>query len=176
MNVNIELSKEKINEYNTIKGANTKLWGPKLWDSLFVMILSSYPPIVTNSNKHKKIKKAFINTLSGLRYTLPCSFCRESYEKFYKQLPINNFSDSRINMLYWLYLMKDLVNKKLIKQELEYLTHLYKLYKNKKMSKYEYLLAIKNCFYTKPSPKFSDVLNKYQEYRGICSKKIKKCI
>lgn len=168
-------SKSKL--FNSQSGLSTKKWGPKLWDSLFSMIIGSYPPTLNVNNKdHIKIKKAFINTMYYLRYTLPCSFCRASYKEFYKQLPIENFTGSRIDMMYWLYSMKDLVNIKLIKQEKEYLKNLNKEYKEKQITKEEYHKNLKICFKTVKSPSFLTVLNNYESLRAPCSKKIKKCI
>lgn len=162
--------------FSSKNGMATKEWGGKLWDSLFTMILGSYPSKLNDTKEHSLIKDAFIHTLSGLQYTIPCSYCRESYKIFYKETPIEMFTDSRINMMYWLYLIKDQVNKKLIFQELEHLTSLYKKFKKGKMTKKQYEDNVKNCFVTTPSPPFIDVLEKYESSRAVCSKKLKKCI
>ena len=152
-------------------------FNPKFWDTLFIMIIGAYPPTINyNKQEHLNIEKGFISTMSNLRYTLPCSFCRESYKKFYNQLPIKQFSQGRITMMYWLYLMKDLVNKKLITQELDYLTDLHKNYRTNKINIIKYTSKSKGCFTTSPSPKFMEVLEKYSALRAICNKKLKKCI
>lgn len=175
--IDIPLSKSQQIKFNSPKGMKTKIFGPALWDSLFIMTLGSYPAkLIPENSGHKKIKKAFVNTFYNLKYTLPCSFCRISYEFFYKKLPIEHFTDSRLKMMYWLYLMKDKVNKKLINQELDYLNDLYKKYKSNKLSKLEYFNASKICFRTIPSPPFIDVLKKYEINRAICNKKLKKCV
>lgn len=171
------VNKESINKINSITGMSTKHWGPKLWDSLFTMIAGAYPVQIKLENKeHLKTKKAFITTLSNLKYTLPCSFCRKSFIIFYKELPIEKFSDSRINMLYWLYLVKDKVNKKLICQELDYLTDIHKQFRTKKISSSDYIKKHRNCFKTIPSPPFEEVLKNYENIRAKCSKKFNKCI
>ena len=171
------LTKTQKKNFNGKNGFNTKVWGPKLWDSLFTMILGAYPPeFDTKKPEHKKIKEAFINTIYNLKYTLPCSFCRMSFKNFYKELPIEKFTGSRIEMMYWLYLMKDKVNKKLIKQELEYLTELHKKYRTEKISKIDYLNTVDKCFMTVPTPPFIEVLMYYENNRAICNKKLKKCV
>ena len=136
-------------------GMKTKVWGPKLWDSLFMMILGSYPVKINKDNKeHKKTVKVFKTTLLGLGYSLPCSFCRNSFREFSKMVKIDKYLSGRIELARWLYLIKDLVNKKLIEQE-----------KN-----------VKNCKKTIPSPAFLDVLNKYEKCRARCSKKLLRCV
>ena len=171
------LSKTLSNKLNSIHAVSTKKFGPPLWKSLFFMILGSYPIKINLQNKeHIKIKKGFINTFYYLRYTLPCKFCRESYKQFYKELPIEPYTNSKKNMLYWLYLFKDKVNKKLIKQELEFYNDLHSKYKDNKISKEKYSDVLKKCFKTKSTPPFEDVIKELIENRGICSKKMKKCI
>ena len=141
------------------------------------MILGSYPSNLNLNNKeHIKIKCAFIKSLCNLQYTLPCSYCRESYKQFYKELPIESYTNSKIDMLYWLYLLKDKVNKKLIKQELDFYTELHHKYIYKKITKEEYIKSAKVCFKTIPSPPFEKVLKDLVDYKGNCSKKMKKCI
>ncbi len=146
---------------NEIYAFKTIDFGPKYWYVLFTMILGSYPNKIESSNKqHKVIKKYFKYTFKGLMYTLPCSICRNSYKKFYKVNNINNYLDSKIKLAKWLYLLKDMVNKKLINQEKE-------LLKQGKIS---------NCK-TSPSPPFNEVIKMYYLQRaGVCSKEYKKCM
>jgi hypothetical protein len=76
--------------------------------------MGSYPVKLDKKNpEHLKIKKAFINTLYGLRYTMPCSICRNSYKDFWKVNNIEKYTGSRKRLMYWLYLMKNMVNLKL---------------------------------------------------------------
>ena len=48
-----------------------------------------------------KIK--YKNFFKSLENILPCKYCRESYEIYYKYIPIDEFLDSRIGVCYWLY-------------------------------------------------------------------------
>lgn len=172
-----ELSENQLKKFSSSKGMATKIWGPKLWDSLFIMILGAYPVSIDVSKKeHINIKKAFKTSLYNLRYTLPCSFCRNSFKDFLIELPIEPYTFSRISMMRWLYLIKDKVNKKLIKQEIEYKNDIYQKYKNKKIFKHEYDRLNNICFQTIPSPSFLSVLKKYEKFRANCNKKLKKCI
>ena len=49
----------------------------------------------------------------SLGCTLPCKFCAKSYRKFMKELDIDNFLDGKRNLMYWVYLMHNKVNKTL---------------------------------------------------------------
>lgn len=113
--LNVPTKTEK--KINDIYAITTKNYGP-YWFTLFTMILGQYPVTVDwNNPEHKEITQHFYYLLSGLRYTLPCKFCRASFAKFFKELPIDKFTNSRIDLALWLYLMKDKVNNKLIGQE-----------------------------------------------------------
>lgn len=145
-----------IKKFNEIKAFKTKDFGEKYWYVLFTMVLGGTFPLKVdlNNKKHKEIIKYYKYTIKGLIYTLPCSICRESYNKFYYKNNINNFLTSKIKLAYWLYLLKDMVNKKLIKQELE-----------------------SGKVQTKTSPSFKEVLQKYYNIKASgCSNKYKKCM
>lgn len=151
-----------LNKINNIKAFKTKEFGPCYWYVLFTMILGgSFPNKVNlNDNEHKKIVKYYKNTFIGLMYTLPCSLCRESYKQFLKINDINKFLTSKYKLAYWLYLMRDLVNKKLISQEQELISQ-----------------GITPVFITSPSPSFNTVINQYYKKKANkCSLKYKKCM
>jgi hypothetical protein len=50
---------------------------------------------------------------------LPCKFCRESYKKFTKELPIDDYLNSKKDLIFWIYSIKNKVNKKLADQRCE---------------------------------------------------------
>lgn len=145
------MNKSTSNIVNSISAFKTKEFGKHYWYTLFTMILGgSFPQKVDlKNNEHKKIIKYYKYTLEGLMYTLPCSICRKSYINFYKKYDINKFLVSKIKLAYWLYLIKDLVNKKLIEQETE-------LIKQGKLKEY----------ITKPSPPFKNVIYHYYKSRA----------
>lgn len=170
--------------YSSNDGMNTKVWGPHLWNFLFISIAGRYPiKIDKNNQEHKMIKNYFKSLFTSLQYIMPCIYCRESYKKFFKELPIKEYLDGRIQMMYYAYLLKDKVNNKLQKQErLNYKKtkkELKELYRQKGITKDEYYKKLQHCkkttFYVKPTPPFKDVLDKYEQYRAKCSKKTKSC-
>jgi len=170
--------------YYSTSGMSTKHFGPQAWGFLFTSILGHYPVKIVKKNKeHKKIVLAYYYMLTNLHITLPCIFCRKSFKQFLKQLPIKPFLNGRIELFYWLYLMKDKVNKKLIKQEKKLYqsekTKLKKLYFAQKISKKMYLEQKdnlkNNIFKTIPTPPFEDVLKQYEKIRATCIKKLKSC-
>jgi Erv1 / Alr family len=161
-------------------GIKTNFWGPHAWAFLFSSIAGSYPVRVDSRNKdHAKIVKGFQQMFSSLQYTLPCIFCRQSYSKFIKELPISKYSGSRTDMMKWLYLLHDKVNKKLIAQEKQCYETEKAALKAKNLTKLQLqskLRALKSeVLITKPSPPFSKVLAMYEKHRAGCSKKARKC-
>lgn len=172
-------------KFHSKSGMKTKMWGPHAWNFLFVSILGTYPVKINSNNKeHLKIKRHFKSLMLSLPVILPCVFCRRSFKSFLKELPIEPYLRSRIDLFYWLYLMKDKVNKKLIEQERQaYILkkkELKKKYENnqitKKQLKKEILEYRQNSFCTIPSPPFEKVLRKYEKYRAkSCSQKAQTC-
>jgi len=169
--------------YHSYSGLSTKHWGPSGWHFLFSCIIGAYPVTLNKSKEHKLIKKHFEQMFSNLAYTMPCIFCRESYKIFYNELPIQPFLKGRIELMFWLYLIRDKVNQKLIKQEKicykDEKKKLKKQYKNGIIDKSQYYDSIntfkENLFITQPSPSFKEVLDKYENIRANCYNKAKKC-
>lgn len=163
---------DKINpkKYSSNFGMSTKFWGPGAWRFLFSCIMGGYPYILDKrKQEHKRIQKEFLALFRSLRYTLGCHFCRESYTRFLKELPIIDFMGSRVELMYWLYLVRDRVNNKLIHQEKEEYKKRVSGLKNPSKEK---LKNLKNeILITKKSPSFLEVLNFYESFRGKCNKK-----
>lgn len=170
-------------QFHSTSGFSTRAWGPAGWFFLFSCILGAYPVRITKSKNHIMIRKHFKALIQSLQYTMPCVFCRNSFKKFYKQIPISPYLIGRIELAYWLYKIRDLVNKKLQHQELEcYNTEkqeLKKKYNSKKISKKEYYRLLqskkKEIFITQPSPLFIDVLYDYEQFRAVCSPLAQTC-
>lgn len=172
------------NKYNSLSGMKTREWGPSSWKHLFISIMGAYPVIIDKNNEeHKRIRKSFYYQFYILQDTLPCIFCRNSYKQFFKELPIKQYLNSRLDLMYWLYLMKDKVNTKLIGQEKECFENekqkLLDKLNTKKITKKEYKKKLtkvqKETFITKPSPPFSEILDYYESFRAKCSQKAKTC-
>lgn len=174
---NIDYSK-----YNSGSGISTKYWGSRLWDSLFVSILGRYP-VRINTLDDLEIKQAFKSTLTNLSIMMPCIFCRNSFKGFLEELPIEPYLIGRIELMYWLYQMKDKVNLKLICQENicynEEKGKLKAMFYTKEITEDEYYKRTKSfkgdTFVTIPTPSFQEVLDKYEAQRAVCDKKAKKC-
>ena len=116
-------------------------WGPAYWFSLHI---TAHGAPEHPTPQQKKYYKDFYY---GLQHTLPCKYCRASYSKFIKQLPIDPYLVSRRRLAYWVYLMHNKVNAKLRRQGYE----------------------------IDPNPKFSDVCTYYEQYRAKCSTKVMSC-
>jgi hypothetical protein len=172
----LHINQHTLSQFNDIHAIATKNYGP-YWFTFFSMITGQYPVTVDPHNpEHTLVVESFVNLLTGLQYTLPCQFCRASFKQFLIELPINRFTNSRLNMMLWLYLIKDKVNTKLIAQEKEYQDSLLQQLAKSQITRQEYLKSTQSCFKTSPTSPFEDVLQYYNKLSATCSKEIKKCI
>lgn len=87
----------------------TVQWGKAMWIPLHAITFNY--PISPTYNDRLKYKNYFYLTGD----ILPCKYCRESYNIYKKYIPIDNFLDSREGVVYWLYVIHNLVNQKLYK-------------------------------------------------------------
>jgi hypothetical protein len=134
---------------------NVTFWGNPCWKFLF-SLTTNYPDEI-KSKEDYKLKECYYNFFLLLQYLLPCKYCRESYSIFIKRIPINDYLDSKIHLTYWLYLIKNEVNKKLLKQEIEK-----QLKKNKgNLINKE---KIQQIYKKYKSPPFIDVVNYYDQF------------
>jgi hypothetical protein len=87
----------------------TVQWGKAMWISLHA-ITFNYPinPTIEDKTKYKNYF-----TITG--NILPCKYCRESFSIYSKYIPIDSFLDSREGVVYWLYVIHNLVNQKIYK-------------------------------------------------------------
>lgn len=88
----------------------TDKWGPHAWNYLHTVTFA-YP-----ENPSPSDKQDYYDLFKNLKYTLPCKFCRESYSIFFKHLKIDSYLDSRYGVVFWLYVVHNLVNLKLGKE------------------------------------------------------------
>ena len=89
---------------------NTTFWGPSGWE--FLHTLSFIYPDKPSYNDKVKMQH-FMNSIN---YILPCKYCRISFTKYTKSLPIDDYLESKDKMVEWLYKIHNKVNKKLRKQ------------------------------------------------------------
>lgn len=179
-----KVPKGNYKPFLSTSGLATSQWGPHAWAFLFACIHGAYPPKLDISNpEHVQIKKHFKQLFIGLQYTMPCVYCRNSYKQFIKDISIDQFLGGRIELMYWLYLVRDKVNKKLIYQEKDAFNsakkELKKQYHESKISEKEYYSSIESTrmklLKTKESPSFLSVLQRFESMRGKCSKEKKTC-
>lgn len=84
-------------------------WGSHAWEFLHTVTFD-YPEEPSPIDKQH-----FYNLFSNLQYTLPCVHCRNSYKVFFKHINIDDYLDSRYGLVFWLYIIHNLVNIKLDK-------------------------------------------------------------
>ena len=84
---------------------NVNKWGPSGWNFLHT-ITFNYP-----LNPTKDDKEIYSNYFKLVGSILPCKYCRESYQIYYKYFPIDPFLDSREGVCYWLYKLHGLNQK-----------------------------------------------------------------
>jgi hypothetical protein len=171
--------------YHGDSGLSTKDWGPPAWSFLFACIIGRYPVKIDLKNKeHRHIQRTFRKMLTSLNIVLPCVFCRDSFKQFCKELPIRDYLVGRIELMYWLYSMKDKVNKKLEKQEQKCYNNEKKRLKMKyyksQISREDYYKHLQKfrdtTFKTVPTPPFKEVLDQYEALRAVCSAKSLSCV
>lgn len=164
-----------LNKFSSPLGLSTREWGPHMWESLFSSIMGAFPYKIEENNKaHIQIRNEFKHLFSSLRYTLPCCVCQVSYRIYWLELPIDEYLSGRIKLCEWLYKIKDMVNKKLIAQEVERFKaekkRITNIYKKKDITKVNYDKLINKLkdkiLYTQKSPSFQSVLNYYESKRA----------
>ena len=98
---------------NIDNGMMTKVWGPASW--LFLHCITfGYPYAINPDNEaHNTKKQDYYNFFYYLGKVLPCRYCRESYDEFFKLLDLYNSLKTRKDLTKWLYDMHNKVNHKL---------------------------------------------------------------
>lgn len=86
---------------------DTRFWGPDGW-KLLHSIAIGYP-----ENPTKVEKDVYSSFFNGLKYVLPCIYCRRSYTQYINELPVEPFLKNRRELSKWLYEIHNKVNAKL---------------------------------------------------------------
>ena len=94
---------------------NVNKWGNPGWKFLHT-ITFNYPNNPTDYDKER-----YTNFFTNVGQMLPCKYCRDSYNIYIKYLKIDDFLDSREGVTYWLYRLHNLVNKKIYKDNINFL-------------------------------------------------------
>lgn len=82
-------------------------WGPSGWTFLHT-ITFNYP-----ENPDDLDKEHYYNFFSSLSFTLPCKYCQASFKIYAKHIPIKSFLNDREGIIYWLFVIHNLINAKL---------------------------------------------------------------
>jgi len=92
-------------DYNDGEGMLTSVWGPAIWHYLHT--LSFNYPVNPTINDKKYYRQLILN----FKYTLPCKFCRENFNKNLKMLPLKckNLKNRRA-FSRWMFKMHELIN------------------------------------------------------------------
>lgn len=115
----------------------TESWGPPAW--VFLHSITFNAPKVIK----EPMTTQYTSFFTSLQFMLPCKYCRQSYVYFLEKLPIKDYCDTRVGIVYWLYALHNLVNHKLNLQHK------------------------KNV---KPIPTFDDIVMKYNNMKAIAEK------
>ena len=98
---------------NVDNGMMTKVWGPAGW-LLMHCIAYGYPYAINPDNPdHITKKEDYYKFFYYLGRVFPCKYCRESYQKFLKELPLIDKLNTRRDLCKWVYDIHNKVNDKL---------------------------------------------------------------
>ena len=96
---------------NRQNGLMTKIWGPPGW--LFLHAVTFGFPDNPDDPDHKHRVIHYANFFKSLGHVLPCKYCRESYNEYIREVPIEPFLKSRDKIIEWLFTIHEKVNDKL---------------------------------------------------------------
>jgi hypothetical protein len=124
---------------------NQNIWGPHLWFSLHT-ISFNYP-----ANPTIEDKKNYNFFFTSLKEVIPCSICKKNYIRHLIEHPIDNYLNSKEELVKWVIDMHNMVNTETGKKNYSYNT-IIKMYEdvykkkliNKNYEDYENLTAIPN--------------------------------
>lgn len=84
-----------------------KIWGPHAWFFLHTVTFS-YSDNPTQTDRYEM--KSFFNNFSNI---IPCIVCKSHFKQNMEKYPIENFLDSRDDLVNWLINLHNIVNIKL---------------------------------------------------------------
>jgi len=88
----------------------TAKWGKHAWIFLTSVIYSAPKKL------SKKQQLYYIDFFTSVKDILPCKYCRQSFNQYLKELPIEPYITTRDKLIEWIYLIHNKVNEKLRKQ------------------------------------------------------------
>jgi len=149
----------------------TAEWGPPGWHFLH-SVTFGYP-----ENPNETEKQNYKNFFDNVQYVLPCKFCKTSYVLIYKYIDISPYLESRNGLTFWLFIIHNLVNRKL-KKKLEVFENVVVEYENlrAKCGKNDNSQQFKQCKAQQKIITTADVRdsvdNTVEKYKNIARKQI----
>lgn len=92
----------------------TDSWGKHAWETLAFVAFGS-PERLDDEDKIN-----YKNYYEGFRCVAPCALCRKAYGEMIKYVNIDDYIDNRDGLCYWVFIIHNLVNRKLNKQLLTF--------------------------------------------------------
>jgi hypothetical protein len=156
---------------------NSTAFGPPSWKMMF-FAAAGYD--LNKAPKHEKdpYYKIFFESIG---HVLPCIYCRESYQKFFKSLDIDRYLKlPNCGLVRFVYDIHELVNSKLLEQERKAMHDAYnELARTVSPEDPAFWDAMRDkghkICYTKPAPPFETVVADLMKYRAGCSAETKSC-
>ena len=100
-----------------------EIWGPQAWTFLHTITLN-YP-----NNPSIYDKQYYKNFFMSLQFILPCDWCCKNYKIHINKYPIDKYLNSKKDLIKWLILIHNEVNKIFKKKTIDY-TEFIQIYKN----------------------------------------------
>ena len=88
----------------------SNLWGFEAWTFLHIITFNY------SLNPNFQEKKNYYQFFKNIGNVLPCSDCQIHYNKIFKYIDIKLFLENRYGLIWWLYVIHNLINKKINKQ------------------------------------------------------------
>lgn len=138
-------------------------WGPHAWRFLFCIAFNYSLKVPT-----KELESTYRLFFELLMYMLPCETCRISYSRHIKAQPIVFCLKNQKSLMFWLYSIRDEINKDVIKIELsEWKSKIKELRtRNKDISDDEIEHWREVIVTTKNSPSFQIIYKHYANYKS----------
>ena len=146
---------------------NQNIWGPHLWFSLHT-ISFNYP-----TNPTIEDKKNYNFFFTSLKEVIPCSICKKNYIRHLIEHPIDNYLNSKEDLVKWVIDMHNMVNTETGKNNYYYkkIIKMYEdVYKKKLIDKnYENYENFENVnpIFPNNTENNQDYLNKYKKISYI---------
>ena len=98
----------------------TDKWGSHEWESMSYKVFAS--PLKFTPEDKERYKLFFHSNIA----VLPCGLCCNSFTTISSYFPIDSFLDGRYSLCYWLFILHNLVNRKLQKPLYAFTDYIYK--------------------------------------------------